>query len=110
MPLKDRTRGIHVKEAMMAAIEKENLPIAKLTAIITDGAPAMVGSVNRLVELCKADQTFLEFWSFDCVIHREQLVSKSLMLDNIMNTVMKSSITSAHMRFTTDNSTISSLN
>ena len=54
MPLKDRTRGIDVKEAMMAAIEKANLLTANLTAIITDGAPAMIGSVNGLVGLCKA--------------------------------------------------------
>ena len=61
MQLKDRTRGIDVKEAMMAAIARANPPIAKLTAIITDGAPAMIGSVNGLVGLCKADQTFSEF-------------------------------------------------
>ena len=89
MPLKDRTRGIDVKEAMMAAIEKANLPIAKLTAIITDGGPAMVGSVSRLVGLCKADQTFSKFWSFHCIIHRKQLESKSLKLDDVMKTVME---------------------
>ena len=74
---------------MMVAIAKANLPIAKLTAIITDGAPAMIGSVNGLVGLCKADQTFPEFWNFHCIIHREQLVSKSSKLDNIMRTVME---------------------
>ena len=62
----------------MAAIEKANLPIAKLATIITDGAPAMIGSVNGLVGLCEADQTFPEFWSFHCIIHMEQLVSTSL--------------------------------
>ena len=87
--LKDRTRGVDLKEAKMAAIEKANLSIAKLTTIITDGAPAMIGSVNGLVGLCKADQTFPEFWSFHCIIHREQLVSKSLRLDNIMKTLME---------------------
>ena len=46
VPLKDRIRGIDVKEAMMTAIEKANLSIAKLTAIITDGAPAIIGFVN----------------------------------------------------------------
>ena len=89
VPLKDRTRGIDMKEAMMSAIEKANLPIAKLTAIVTDGAPAMTGSVNGLVGLSKADQAFPEFWSFSCIIHREKLVSKSLKLDNIMKTVME---------------------
>ncbi|KAI0209916.1 Zinc finger MYM-type protein 6, partial [Lamellibrachia satsuma] len=63
--------------------------IPKLTAIATDGAPAMIGSVNGLVGLCKADQTFPEFWNFHCIIHREQLVSKSLNLDNVMKTVME---------------------
>ena len=69
VPLKVRTYGIDMKEAMMAAIKKANLRIAKLTAIIMDGAPAMIG----FVELCKADQTFPEFWIFCCIIHREQL-------------------------------------
>ena len=86
---KDRTVGIDVKEAMMAAIAKANLPTAKLTAIITDGVPAMIGSVNGLVGLCRADQTFPAFWNFHCIIYREQLVSKSLKLDNVMKTVME---------------------
>ena len=49
----------------------------------------MIGSVNGLVGLCKADQTFPEFWNFHCIIHREQLVSKSLNLDNVMKPVME---------------------
>ena len=89
VPLKDRTRGIDVKASMMAAFAKANLPIPKLTAIATDGAPAMVGSVNGLLGLCKADQTFPEFWNFHCIIHREQLVSKSLNLDKVMKPVME---------------------
>ena len=76
VPLNNRTRGIDVKEALMAAIEKANLSLAKLTAIIIDGAPAMIGSVNGLVGLCKPDQTFPEFWSFHCIIHKGQLESK----------------------------------
>ena len=67
VPLKDRTHGIDVKEAMMAVIAKANLLIVKLTAIITDGVPAMIGSVNGLVGLCKADQTFPKLWNFHCI-------------------------------------------
>ena len=88
VPLKDRTRGIDVKASMMAAFAKASLPIPKLTAIPTDGAPAMVGSVNGLLGLCKADQAFPKFWNVHCIIHREQLVSKSLNLDNVMKPVM----------------------
>ena len=89
VPLKDRTRGIDVKEAMMTAFAKANLPIPKLTAIASDGAPAMIGSVKGLVGLCKADQMFPELWNFHCIIHREQLASKSLNLDNVMKPVME---------------------
>ena len=89
VPLKDSTRGINVKEGMMAAIEKANMSIAKLAAIITDGAPAMIGSVNEPVGLCKADQAFPKFWSFHCIIHKEQLVFKSLKLDKVIKTVME---------------------
>ena len=63
--LKDRQNPWHrCERKMMAAIAKANLPIAKLTAIITDEAPAMIGSVNKLMGLCKADQTFPEFGIF----------------------------------------------
>ena len=89
VPLIDRTHGIDLKEAMMVAIEKANLSLAKLTATITDGASAMIASANGLVGLCKADQAFPEFWNFLRSIHREQLVSKLLKLDNVMKTVME---------------------
>ena len=49
----------------------------------------MIEPMNGLVGLCKADQTFPAFWNFHCIIYREQLVSKSLKLDNVMKTVME---------------------
>jgi len=76
VPLKDRIRGTDIKETMMVAFEKANLPIPKLTVIATNRAPAMIGSVNRLVGLRKAGQAFLEFWNFHSISHREQFVSK----------------------------------
>ena len=47
--LKTEPCGIDVKETMMAAFVKAYLPLMKLTVIVTDGAPAMIGSVNSLV-------------------------------------------------------------
>lgn len=73
VPLKDRTHSSDVKRTIMAASQKANLPINKLTAIATNGAPAMSGFVNWLVELCKANQTFPAFSDFHCIIHGEQL-------------------------------------
>ncbi|KAI4888758.1 hypothetical protein NFI96_007104 [Prochilodus magdalenae] len=89
VPLKDRTRGIDMKETLMTVVEKANLPLSKLTAIATDGAPSMMGSVNGLVGLCKSDDRFPEFWTFHCIIHQEQLVSKKLNLDHVMKPVLE---------------------
>ena len=44
----------------------------------------MIGSVNGLGGLCKSDDRFPDFWNFQCIIHREQLVSKTLNLDHVM--------------------------
>lgn len=89
VPLKDRTRGIDLKETLMTVIEKANLQLSKLTAIATDGAPAMLGCEKGLIGLCKADDRFPEFWTFHCIIHQEHLVSKKLNLDHIMKPVLE---------------------
>ncbi|XP_032406666.1 general transcription factor II-I repeat domain-containing protein 2-like [Xiphophorus hellerii] len=89
VPLKDRTRGTDVKEAMMEVFKTANMSLEKLTAIATDGAPSMIGSVNGLVGLCKGDDLFPDFWNFHCIIHREQLVSKTLNLDHVMKPMME---------------------
>uniref|UniRef100_H3AIM7 DUF4371 domain-containing protein n=1 Tax=Latimeria chalumnae TaxID=7897 RepID=H3AIM7_LATCH len=62
VPLKERTRGLDIKEALMSVVAKTSLPLQKLTSIATDGAPSMLGSVNGLMEFYKADDRFPEFW------------------------------------------------
>ncbi|XP_067420895.1 general transcription factor II-I repeat domain-containing protein 2-like [Emydura macquarii macquarii] len=89
VPLKDRTRGINVKETLMDVFAKTNLSLPKLAAIATDGAPCMVVSVNGLVGLCRTDERFPGFWLFHCIIHQEQLVSKKLHLDHVMKPVLE---------------------
>uniref|UniRef100_A0A8C9ZGS6 HAT C-terminal dimerisation domain-containing protein n=1 Tax=Sander lucioperca TaxID=283035 RepID=A0A8C9ZGS6_SANLU len=89
VPLKDRTRGIDLKETLMTVAEKAHLQLSKLTAIATDGAPAMLGAANGLVGLCKADDRFPDFWTFHCIIHQEHLVSKKLNLDHVMKPVLE---------------------
>ena len=49
----------------------------------------MVGYVNGLLCLCKADQPFPEFCNCHCMIDREQLLCKSLNSDNVMKPVME---------------------
>uniref|UniRef100_H3BBC0 DUF4371 domain-containing protein n=1 Tax=Latimeria chalumnae TaxID=7897 RepID=H3BBC0_LATCH len=87
--VKERTCGVDINQALMLVIEKAKLPLQKLTAIATDGAPAMLGAVSGLVGLCKADKSFSKFWTFHCIVHREQLVSKHLNTENVMSTVLE---------------------
>jgi len=70
----------------MAALVKANLPVPKLSAIATEGAPAMIGSENGLVGLGKGDQTLPLLLNFQ---YREQLLSNSLKLYNIMTPRME---------------------
>lgn len=74
---------------MAEVFKKANLSLEKLTATVTDGVPSMIGSVNGLVGLCKCDDAFPEFWNFHCIIHREQVVSKTLCLDHVMKPVIE---------------------
>lgn len=80
VPLKDRTRGIDLKEKLMTVVVKTNMQLSKLIAIATDRgrAPAMLGSEKGLVGLCKADDYFPKCWTFHCIIHKEHIVSKKL--------------------------------
>ncbi|CAM4561325.1 unnamed protein product [Caretta caretta] len=48
----------------------------------------MWGSANGLVGLCKSDESFSKFWTFHCIIHQEQLVSKNLKFDHVMKPVL----------------------
>ena len=59
-----RTRSTNVKETMVAAVVKANLPISNPTARATDRAPAMIGSVNGLIRLSKTAETFPESSNF----------------------------------------------
>ncbi|KAI2662031.1 General transcription factor II-I repeat domain-containing protein 2 [Labeo rohita] len=69
------TCGIDLKETLMTVVEKANLQLSKLPAIVTDGAPAMLGFEKGLAGLCKADD--------------KHLVSKKLNLDHIMKLVLE---------------------
>ncbi|KAL1276798.1 hypothetical protein QQF64_036421 [Cirrhinus molitorella] len=86
LPLKDRTRGIDLQETLMTVVEKADLQLSKLTAITTDGAPAVLGSEKGL---CKSDERFPEFWTFHCIVHQEHLVSEKLNLYHIMKPVLE---------------------
>ena len=68
--LKGRTRGKDIFQAFMNFACKTKLPLVKLISITTDGAPAMVGSTNGLIALCKQNDSFPTFIHYHCIIHQ----------------------------------------
>ena len=54
----------------------KTIPIIKLVANTTDGAPAMRGVRFGFVALCRNDPAFPEFMTYHCVIHQQALVGR----------------------------------
>jgi len=89
LPLKGHTRGEDIFQAFMNYASKTKLPLVKLISITTDGAPAMVGSSNGFIALCKQNNSFPNFIHYHCIIHQEALCGKVLNMKEIMDIAMK---------------------
>ena len=67
-----------------------NLDLSKLSGVITDGAPAMVGEKKVFVALLQnhigIDKNII---NLHCIIHQEALCAKSLNFKDIMAVVVK---------------------
>lgn len=86
--LKGRTRGEDTYE-FKKYVRDNDIPIHKLVAIKTDGAPAMRGARTGFVGLCRADPDFPFFVNYHCVIHQQALAGKVLDLSHVMTLVVK---------------------
>ncbi|CAH1960995.1 unnamed protein product [Acanthoscelides obtectus] len=60
-----------------------------MVGLTTDGAPAMVGSDKGPVELCRKDESFLQFLCYHFIIHQQALCGHFLKLNNVMKLVVK---------------------
>jgi len=89
LPIKGTTRGIDMMETFMAFAEKTKLPLHKLVAMSTDGAPSMVGRNHGFLALCKQNEQFPDFISFHCIIHNTVLCAKILNVNDIMGVAVK---------------------
>lgn len=56
--LKGRTRGEDIYDVFKNYIRENNIPIHRLVAITTDGAPAMCGVRAVFIALCRGDPDF----------------------------------------------------
>lgn len=87
--LKDRTRGEDIFNEFKKYVHDNDIPIHKLVAITTDGAPAMRGVHLGFVALCRNDPAFPDFMSYHCIIHQQALVGKVLDFLHVMSLVVK---------------------
>lgn len=90
-PLKDRTRGCDILEAVKKVCEKFELTMDKLSSLTTDGAPSMKGRKEGFCSLFKSNEA-VNVPTFHCIIHQESLcceLCKSGTLHDVMEEVIK---------------------
>ncbi|XP_023225070.1 zinc finger BED domain-containing protein 5-like [Centruroides sculpturatus] len=89
LPMKGRTTGEDIYKIFITYAKLIDIPLQKLSAITTDGAPAMVGNVNGFIALCIKDKSFPNFMSYHCIIHQEVLCGKILPFGHVMKIITK---------------------
>jgi putative ubiquitin-RnfH superfamily antitoxin RatB of RatAB toxin-antitoxin module len=92
-PMKDQTRGSDLLQALLSSIQKHNLDLSKLSGIVTDGAPSMIGSkigmTTLLSEHMKQKGIHTDLMKYHCIIHQQNLIGKNLGFDHVMKKVVK---------------------
>ena len=88
-PLKGRTRGTDILEALKTALIRYGLSLKNLAGVATDGAPSMVGKKAGVVALLKEEEGVdsERFTSYHCKIHQENLCAKSLRFEQVMRVI-----------------------
>lgn len=84
--MRGTTKGVDVYNAVVNALT-DIAPLSKLSAVCTDGAPAMKGTgIGFVGQLHKNN---FKVASFHCIIHQESLCAKSVKMSGTMATVIK---------------------
>jgi hypothetical protein len=89
LAMKRQTKGQDIYNIFKTCAMEISLPLHKLSAIATDGAPGMLGSINGFIALCKKDKSFPHIVSYHCIIHQEALYAKIFLFGQVMNVVKK---------------------
>lgn len=90
LPLADRGTGELMAKAVTDCLQKFELPLERLVSCTTDGAKAMVGENRGCVAMLRKTGLFPNMsTAVHCIIHQENLCSKSANLNNVMSVVQK---------------------
>ena len=68
--LKGTTTGRDIKSALVQLLENHQISSSKLSAVTTDGAPAMCGKNIGAVALLRQEENYPDFMSYHCIIHQ----------------------------------------
>lgn len=89
LPLKTTTRGVDVYNAVKEFFVQKKVPLEKLVAVTTDGAPAMIGRHAGFIAHCKGDPDFPKLLHYHCIIHQQALCAKVIGFEHVMTPVVK---------------------
>lgn len=89
--MKGTTTAKDLYQAVKETLDKNKLPLAKLSGIATDGAPAMRGRHSGLTAIIisnLSEEHKKEIFICHCVLHIENLCAKQMQMKNVMNIVV----------------------
>ena len=69
-----------------------SLSIINISGIVTDGALAMVGKREGLLKVTEDDAIAAQnshLMKYHCIVHQENLCTKALQMDNVMQITIK---------------------
>ncbi|KAK3569596.1 hypothetical protein QTP86_002532 [Hemibagrus guttatus] len=89
LPLMTTTRGVDIYNTVKEFFVQKKVPLEKLVAVTTDGAPAMIGRQTGFIAHCKADPDFPKFLHYHCIIHQQTLCAKVIGFGHVMTPVVK---------------------
>uniref|UniRef100_A0A673CGC6 HAT C-terminal dimerisation domain-containing protein n=1 Tax=Sphaeramia orbicularis TaxID=375764 RepID=A0A673CGC6_9TELE len=90
LPMKGSTRGEDLFKSFIEFAKEKNLPMDKLIAVCTDGAPCMVGKNRGFVALLREHEN-RPILSFHCILHQEALCAQMCgeQLGEVMSLVIR---------------------
>ncbi len=93
IPMHDTTTGDDIFSKLMEVLDKYNLPLSKLTCLVTDGARAMTGRsqgvLGKLLKTLSETERERKFVHFHCLIHQEVLCAKVMNMEHVLKPVTK---------------------
>ena len=93
IPMKNTTTGTDILKEILQCLEVQNLNLARLVSITTDGAPSMVGKHKGVVPLLQKQMQIHgidnSIVKIQCLIHQETLCAQVASLKDVMSVVVK---------------------